>query len=330
MNSLNIKFLNNLSKDSYINYNRSISFCVFNSINNILYLIYSKENKSIIALDMYNNQIINEIKRAHKYYIHTLIHFLDEINNRDLIISIDEKQNNIKLWDIKNFECFLIIKNIYANENILACFLKENNSNYIITSKTNIGADKESIKVYDFNGKKRKTINYSNEMTFYIESYFDKKIMKNYIITCNKGHIISYDFKENKKYHIYKDSNNTEIHNCSLIDNNGKIIKLIGSCNVENIRIWNFHSGELLNKIRVQTKNFIFSICLYDSTILFVGCEDNSIKIINLQKKEILNVLKCHNEKVCSIKIIKHPKYGNFLISQGFLNDGIKLWFIDN
>ena len=33
MNSLNIKFLNNLSKDSYINYNRPISFCSFNSID---------------------------------------------------------------------------------------------------------------------------------------------------------------------------------------------------------------------------------------------------------------------------------------------------------
>ena len=79
------------------------------------------------------------------------------MNNRDLIISIDEKLNNIKLWDIRNFEWFLIIKNIYANENILPGFLKENNnSNYIITSKTNIAADKESIKVYDFNGKKEK------------------------------------------------------------------------------------------------------------------------------------------------------------------------------
>ena len=245
-------------------------------------------------------------------------------------MSIDEKQNNIKLWDIRNFECFLIIKNIYANENILACFLKENNSNYIITSKTNIGADKESIKVYDFNGKKRKTINYSTEMTFYIESYFDKTIIKNYIIACNKGHIISYDFKENKKYHKYNDSNNKEVHNYSIIDSIGKIIKLIESCYDGNIRIWNFHSGELLNKIRIKPKKSIFSICLYNCTFLFVGCEDNNIKIINLNKEEITKILKGYNEKVCAIKIIEHPKYRDFLISQDFLNDGIKLWIIEN
>ena len=43
MNSLNIKFLNNLSKDSYINYNRPISF--LHLIQLIIYYILFIQKK---------------------------------------------------------------------------------------------------------------------------------------------------------------------------------------------------------------------------------------------------------------------------------------------
>ena len=69
-------------------------------------------------------------------------------------------------------------------------------------------------------------------------------------------------------------------------------------------------------------------ICLWNNEYLFVGCDDKTIKLIELNKGKIIKELVGHNDKVLSIKSIIHPKYGKCLISQGSMNDSIKLWII--
>ena len=91
--------------------------------------------------------------------------------------------------------------------------------------------------------------------------------------------------------------------------------------------IWNFHSAELLNKI-IVIKRFdsLRGICLWNNNYLFVGCEDNTIKLIDLKKGIIIKNLKENKNDVISIKKIVHPLYGECLISQGFEDDQIKMW----
>ena len=89
------------------------------------------------------------------------------------------------------------------------------------------------------------------------------------------------------------------------------------------ILIWNFHSGKLLNKIKV-INDYLRSICLWNSDFLFVGCYDNSIKLIGLNEGNIIKSFYGHNEPVITIKKIICPEYGECLITQG-LND-IILW----
>ena len=56
--------------DSYNN-----SFCTFKSINNIFHLIYSTKDKSIIFMDLINNQKLNEVKEAHNEEISSFRHY---------------------------------------------------------------------------------------------------------------------------------------------------------------------------------------------------------------------------------------------------------------
>ena len=42
-----------------------------------------------------------------------------------------------------------------------------------------------------------KEINYTNDSSYYIDTYYDKELLKNYIITGNEGYIISYDYNNN-------------------------------------------------------------------------------------------------------------------------------------
>ena len=300
------------------------TFSIFKSINDILYLIYSNKNKSIISYDLIQNKKINEIKNAHNEYITNFRYYLDKINLRDLILSISAYDNNIKLWNINNLNCLLHIKKINKNGYLYsACFMNFNNNNYIITSNGNFDL-LDPIKVYDFKGNKIKEINDSCDKTFYIDNYYDKKSSKYYIITGNFGYIKSYDYNENKLFYKYSDNDNYS-HMSFLIYDKEEIIKLIDSSEDGNIRIWNFYSGILLQKIKVSD-NKLYEIYLWDKEYLFIGCEDESIKLINIKNGIIVNELKGHNKGVVSIKIINHPKYGKCLISQGSGKDSIIIW----
>ena len=86
-----------------------------------------------------------------------------------------------------------------------ACFLEKNKQIYIITSNYNKNGNSEYIKVFDLGGDKIKEINDSNEDTYCINNYYDKKLSKNYIISGNYGYIKSFDYNNNKLYHKYND-----------------------------------------------------------------------------------------------------------------------------
>ena len=251
-----IEFLEDLVNDSYSPLWLDNTFCAFKSINNILYLIYSNINRSIISFDLINSIKINEIKNAHKRYITNFRYYLDSINNRDLFISISCDDNNIKLWNVYNFECLLDIKNINQGGYLdSACFLMDNNQNFIITSNNRYS---ELIKVYDFKGNKIKDINNSEEGIVFIDTYYDKKLFKNFIIACTNDYTKSYDYNKNEIYKKYSDNNQP----CYFaIYNKKEIIELIESNYDGNIRIWNFHLGVLLKKIEVSKKS-IREMCL--------------------------------------------------------------------
>ena len=77
-NPKNIQFLKYLTKDVESGYLFDNAFSIFKSINNILYLIYSNVEKSIIIYDLINNRKIIEIKNAHKEYITNIKHCFDK------------------------------------------------------------------------------------------------------------------------------------------------------------------------------------------------------------------------------------------------------------
>ena len=159
-------------------------------------------------------------------------------------------------------------------------------------------------------------------------AYYDNKTSKNYIISANNGNVKSFDFKENELYNIYNDGTYFN-HNSVVINSKEDIVKLIESCNDGNIRIWNFHSAQLLNIIHITDK-YLIGLCLWNNDYLLVGREDTIITIIDLNKEFIVNQLTGHNNSVLTIKNIIHPQYGKILISQGCGNDGIKLWLTKN
>jgi len=328
-NPKDIELSNTFNLNSFIDSYMDNSFTVFKSKDKILYLIYSNKNKSIISYNLINNKKITEVKNAHNEYISNLRYYLDSINKKDLIISISSEDNNIKLWNFNNFECLLDIQNV-NNEGFLfsASILKNKNENYIITSNCNWDDTPESMKVFDLKGTKLKEIKNSREGILFLDNYYDNELSTNFIVIGTINYVKSYNYDRDEVYHEYNDIYN--IFHCSIIiykDEN--ITKLIESGTDGNVRIWNFHSGDLLNKIKVYPF-WLYGICLWNNDHLFVGCTDRTIRLINLKNGNIINNLLGHNQRIITIKKINHPKYGFCLLSQGYKDDGIKLWVNKN
>ena len=244
-------------------------------------------------------------------------------------VSKKDTDNNIKIWNVNNWECILSLTNIYKKGYLSSsCFINQNNNIYIIISNFNIIGNSEPIKIFDLNGQKINEINNSNEKTFFIDTYYDNILLKCYIITGNKYYSKSYDYEKNNIYHKYIDiTDNIGIFSI-IINNNNGIIKLIESCSDGNIRIFNFHSGLLLNRI-IIIHVILFGMCLWNDNYLFVGCRDKTIKILEIKKGIIVKSLKSHNNRVITIKKINHPEYGECLISQNWKESEIKLWIND-
>ena len=232
--------------DSYLG---NSSFIIVKSLNDVLFLIYSNKNKSILCYNLIENQKITEIKNAHDDDISCFKHYLDEILKIDYIMSVSSGNNNIQLWNLINFQLILNLNNIYTNEFLFAiCFLKYNKSNYIVTSNWNFD-DSEPIKIFDFQGKEMKELNNSNNITFSLEVYYDEESSTNYIIAGTNISVKSYNFQKNEEYREYYDV--TTYHCNIIIQKEEKLVKLIISCTDGHIRIWDFHSSNLLKKIKV-------------------------------------------------------------------------------
>ena len=328
MDLKDFQILYDLIKDSYSHYILDNSFLIFTSIDNILILVYLTNNNTIIIFNLDNFQKEGEIKHHHKNYITSFKHFYDKKNNKDLIMSISCEDNNLIIWNLKNLECLVNIININKGGVLhSACFLNDNESYYILTSNCSqhpFYINFDPIKLFDFNGVKVKEIKNSNDKTFYMDTYYDNEMKKNFIITCNFNYMKSFDYEKNELYHKYYEKDDGA-HYTFIIHNIENNINIIESSNNGIVRIWNFHSGELLNKININNKR-IFSICLWDNNNLFVGCDDNNIKLIELKTKNIVKNLEGHKNIVLTIKKMNHPKFGECLISKGFKEDQIKIW----
>ena len=102
-------------------------------------------------------------------------------------------------------------------------------------------------------------------------------------------------------------------YNIIFNDDKKGVIKMFESCEDGILRIWDFHSAELLSKINISN---------YRNKLLLVGCEDKTMKLIEIKKGTVIN---SWNISIIALKKINHPIYGQVIVSQGG-NGDINLW----
>ena len=330
LNHQHFEFINNLAK-SETNFRVDNTFEIFNSTLGYIILVYAykftDKYNSIATYNIIDYNTMTIMKNVHNEDITNFRHYLDKNKNRDLILSISATDNNVKMWDINNLEYLLTINNINRHGfTKSACILNFNNNLYIITSNYSYSETPEPIRLYNMEGYKIKEINYKNNQTYFIDIYHDKKLDIKYIITGNFGFVRTYNYTNDCKYHRYNDDDEYEHYNVIIYDKTD-ITKIIANGKDGEVLIWDFHSTELLNKIKVSKVNYdnLYGICLYNKEILLVGC-GKSLQIIDLESEKVVNTLIGHSHNIITIKTVIHPVYGECIVSHELYTGQMMLW----
>ena len=291
----------------------------FESVDGICYLIYSTLKGSIISYNFVANQIINEIKIATQFPFSIFRHYSDIKNHRDLLLCMPEIFMDIKIFEIKNFNCILNLTNIYKSCSVFAsCFFSYFDQIYFMTAPYTMKYDKspDYIKIFDLKGNIIKEINDSNkDRTIIVLFYYDKKVGTNFIVTGNEDYIKIYDYDKNKVYRKYSSQQNLSHCRILIYEKEEKIL-LLDSCGDGRLRIWDFHSGKLINKIKVSELS-LSGISFYNDSNIFIGSSDNHIYLFNLKYGIIIDKIPEHKTQVSYVKKITSKTYGDFLISKG-------------
>ena len=300
--SLIIDSQKTIIKDSKIYSEPFNTFEVFESINKELYIVYLNNKNSIVSCNL-TKDIKEEIYKIVDESINISLRYAyDKIENRDIIVSnipIKDKSKTLqKVWNLNywqplgNFE-----KNYYY---FCSIFVEPNQ---ITQTKSFCNQIKET--------------DYSS--IFYLDTYYDHKNNNTYIIGGGKKYIKSVNFKTGVLYKTYDDigmeNEEEENYYTSLMVYEKEKSTFLCGLKFKSIylRIWDFHGGNIIYKIEIESP--ITSFCLWDNDYLFVGCEDNTIKLYSIDEGEKIDELKEHSSCIMGLKKL-NINNENMLFSQ--------------
>ena len=296
-------------------------FCAFKSFSGQQLIVWGTPQHTIEFFDLGKNKITTTIAKAHNQTIFSCRHYADLKNRIDYVIT-SSYDRTVKIWDLKTYSYLLNIQNAHSGYYIYSVSIlcdEKNESNYIITSAPN-----DYMKVWDFTGNCLRTFGQNDESTYFIDSYYDTKGKEYYILNANSSDVKSYTFKDGKLYHKYKGIPQTW-HMSAVVNETIEQNILIESDGNGYIRMWDFHSANLIKSIPSSPTLNLRGICLWNDEYLFAAGNDYQVKLFDLNNGKFIKSFKAHTSTVCSLEKIVHPKYGECLVSQG-LDGKLKLW----
>ena len=322
---INLRILKTITQSTYLPYSIDNTFDVFTSLKDELFLVYSTKIKSIECFDLIKHKFHKTILNAHNGQILTIRHYCPEYIKKDMILSGSNGDYAVKIWDVETWSCIFNISKVYQSGimfSICILFDEYQKESFIFTS-----SDKDYIKMWSMDEKFVKNISKTNiNEKFFIDTYYDNKEYKYYLISGEMRCVKVYELNLNQLFRTYMDNNSYSEHLSAFIYDQEDTTRLVESEFYGTVRIWNFHTGNIIQKIEVCRRTPLVSLCLWNENYLLVSCVDNTIKLVDFKNYALIKSFTGHRNEVCTIKKIIHPTYGECLFSQGLVNEQIKMW----
>jgi len=317
-------------------YDSPKDLCIFKSIDNLLILLYSDRNNFMKSYNLSTFQKTNENRKTDKD-IYNIKHCYDKNKKRDLIMTAHSdasKSHYVILWKFKTWEFIHIFQRECCDlESRLICFINNQSqiSIFIFQSKGIHPNIKNFKEIYDLDGKKIKEINTNdNDYLNSVDSFYDEKLSKNFILLGFYNYALSYDYNENKVFKKYEANSKSSFYKI-FINKKKEIYELI-TLEKHNIRIWDFHSGAFLKDINLKFNEEILdlnSMFFLNNRFILVGCYEKII-LFDLEEENIIKSFFAHGHAdITNISKFRHPKYGECLITRSS-SEIIKCWIIKN
>ena len=310
--------------------------------DNVQYLISpNKNNFNLDIINLNDNKLLFSLK-GHLKKVTSIRYFINNFNNNEYLISSDEDKIVI-IWDITNNYSLKYSIDTNFNDIIYSClivFINENNENsnndnegYIITSTYGISDENEKsgTKIYSMenNGEFINYINNSNNNSiYYMLSWFNKKNNKYYIIQFSYMKIFINNLLEDELYAELTQEQKLSHYSGFIYEIDEDKCYLYTSSKNGFINIWDLYNKNLINNININGSILCHMIQWDEKYAIVADYNGKSFKIIDIQSLSVVKDINgAHNKEVKTIKKIKHPLYGESLLSGG--NDyTIKLWCI--
>ena len=295
-------------------------FCAFKSFLGEALIVWGSSSNNIEYYDCEKEKIVKTFHQAHSQTVFSCRHYPYVKKRIDYIIT-SSYDRTVKLWDYNQNSYDLCISNAHGDYiySVSVLFNIQEDKNYVITSSSN-----EKMKVWDFKGNYIRNFGQDSESTYFIDVYYNKMKKQYYIINANSVDVKSYEFDTGNLYHKYKGIPQTW-HMSAVINETKQGQLLIESDGTGRIRIWDFNTANLLKNIASTYLFKLRGICLWNDRYLFAAGDDYQVKLFDLEEGKFIKSFKGHSSTVCTIEKIKHPKYGECLVSQG-LDGKLKLW----
>ena len=310
-------------------------FEVFTSIkDDQQYLVSPNKNTYNLDIITLTDEKLQMSLKGHNKKVTFVKYFLNNFKNNEYLISADESFI-ILTWDINNNYNIKLSIDTQYNDIIYSClfFCNENNS-YIISSTYGISDEdeKSGTKIYcvENDGKLIGVIpNSKNSSVYYLISWNNNLDKKFYIIQFSYMKIHINELIENNLYAELSQEQKLSYYSGFVYEKEDKCL-LFSSTKNGYINIWDLYNKKLINNINISGNILCHIIQWDDNYAIVANYNGKSFKIIDINNFNVVkNIDGEHNKEIKSIKKIKHPQYGDSLLSAG--NDHvIKLWCLLN
>ena len=319
-NPLDLRYKETLSSKCLKSYSIDSIFDVFIALDGNCYLASSIVNTYDIEILNLKTNSVASILKGHTSQLYIIRHFCHLSQNKDYILSTSNSKS-VKVWNLATFQLCLNINNCHTGSYLYSALLlfdEAKQQNYVVTSCPN-----EYMKVWNFdNGNYIKDIGGTSDYTYYINSWYHND--NYYIINANSDNVKIYGMENTKQlFGEYAGAQRTW-HMSAFVEKINGVEYLFESDGNGYIRMWNVETTKLYKSINCPGCN-LRGLCLWNHNFIIGASSDKSFKIVKIDEERVITMAGQHNNSVCSVMKIKHPNYGECLLS-GSVDGCIKLW----